>query len=201
MAKFMPSNGTRFEEIEDRKINTGLPAEHRVAAKLMDRGLEVWGPSGKPYRGTDLMVSTGPFRPGCPVEVKTTSGDVATVDPFYCGEAGYYVIEKRKKNTYQYFTIKPEELRPLIESNIGFKGKNSGVEIKKLRKYRDDGIKRILSKPKEISLYRRKYSEFFRKLDSAARKKDGDYRYGWNWGKVSKEAHKLTRKDLKASTS
>lgn len=200
MAKFMPSNGTRFEEIEDRKINTGLPAEHRVAAKLMDRGLEVWGPSGKPYRGTDLMVSTGPFRPGCPVEVKTTSGDVATVDPFYCGEAGYYVIEKRTKNTFRYYVLRPQQLRPLMEDNIGIHGK-PGVRIKNLRKYRDDGIITILSEPKEKTPYQKKFSENIQKLDSEKRKKNGDYRYGWNWGKVSKEAHRLTRRELKASTS
>jgi len=196
----MPSNDRHHDAEFPLNSNFGKAAEHRVAAVLLQQGGFVAGPFGDDYPGIDLFVSRGPNKVAHQIEVKTTGGSVATVSPLYPGDEGFYVIEKRIKNTFRYYVLRPQELRPLMEDNIGIHGK-PGVRIKNLRKYRDDDIITILSEPKEKTPYQKKYSKRFREVDSAARKKDGDYRYGWNWGKVSKEAHKLTRKELKASTS
>ena len=196
----MPSNDGHHDAEFPLTPNFGKAAEHRVAAVLLQQGGFVAGPFGDDYPGIDLFVSRGPNRTPHQIEVKTTGGSVATVSPLYPGDEGFYVIEKRIKNTFRYYVLRPQQLRPLMEDNIGIHGK-PGVRIKNLRKYRDDGIITILSEPKEKTPYQKKFSENIRKLDSEKRKKDGNYRYGWNWGKVSKEAHKLTRKELKASTS
>tara|TARA_B100002052_G_scaffold5338_1_gene4590 strand:- start:86 stop:688 length:603 start_codon:yes stop_codon:yes gene_type:complete len=200
MARLMPSNDGHHDTEFLLTPNFGKAAEHRVAAVLSQQGGIVTGPFGYDYPGVDLIVTRGPNSDPHQIEVKTTGGSVATVSPLYPGDKGFIVIEKRTKNTFRYYVLRPQQLRPLMEDNIGIHGK-PGVRIKNLRKYRDDDIITILSEPKEKTPYQKKYSKFFKKLDSEARKKDGYYRYGWDWGKVSKEAHKLTRKELKASNS
>jgi len=175
----------------------GLAAEYRVCAKFLDRGLFCSGPLGYNCPGIDILVAKKANSTPKQIEVKTTNSSTCTIGKIHLGKKGYYVIERRSQKGLQYYTLTPDELRDIAEDRIGI-GQKIGVKVSKLKKYRDDNLMRVFSAPKKRTPYWKAWYEIRPEIDRKARKKRcGNYKSGWNIGKVNKLAHKETKKRMK----
>ena len=175
----------------------GKAAEFHVCGVLSDRGLLADHVGNQNRPGVDLLVRRHSRSQPMKIEVKSTNSNVVTIPNFYSYDNHLYVIAQRvRRNSYNFFTIPPSELEPLIEQGIGFLGKD-GVKLSRLARFKDPRLAKVLPEQSRTNVYLATYLKCRGKIDFKARKQDGTYGWGYDFGKINKEAHRQARKIMK----
>ena len=175
----------------------GKAAEFHVCGVLSDRGLLADHVGNQNRPGVDLLVRRHSRSQPMKIEVKSTNSNVVTIPNFYSYDNHLYVIAQRaRRNSYNFFTIPPSELEPLIEQGIGFLGKD-GVKLSRLDRFKDPRLAKVLPEQSRTNVYLATYLKCRGKIDFKARKQDGTYGWGYDFGKINKEAHRQARKIMK----